>query len=701
MEGEGGERKSRGRKIVTVVGSAAFLAVAVNISIFVFNSHKQSRKKRDLKGSNVRLNLSASEIRKLANHIIAKSKEVHDSLAILPLDKVTYQNVMSLAEFEAQYFPLVQSCIFPRFLSTSEEVRKASVEAERCLDAHASLCRKREDVFRVVKAFATKGEYVSMESKLFIQTLVREYENNGLNLTATKGAEVQRLRDKIDDLSLQYIYNLNNERTSVLLTEVELDGLPSEFFQQLEKAEDGKYHVTLRSNHVSAVLELCKVGSTRRKVAVAYGQRCKKVNVPILEHLVQLRHKLARLLGYENYADYAVSSRMTKSSSKVINFLEDLSTSLSDLAAKELAELTQLKLKEEGDSPFGIEDLLYYVKRNEEHKFDIDFADLKQYFPHNLVLLGILKTFQDLLGLRFDEITDPEVWHQDVRLFSVSDMSTSELLGYAYLDLFAREGKYSCSCVVPLQNGSLLSNGGRQVSIVLLIAGFHKEAGGQPGLLRFSELVNLFHEFGHVVHHICNRASLARFSGLRVNPDFVEIPGHVFENWCYESCILKLISGFHQDITRPINDDICMSLKIWHHSSSILKLRQEILYCLFDQIIHSEENVDFLELFKFLHSKMMMGLPVLDGTDPSSCFPHSAIGYESVCYTRIWSKVFAADLFASKFGNDLTNQYVGMQFRSKVLAPGGAKDPVEALSDFLGREPSIQAFVDSLDLSNS
>ncbi|GMH31089.1 hypothetical protein Nepgr_032932 [Nepenthes gracilis] len=694
-------KQKRERKIIAFTGTAALLAIVVNFAISAFNSYKEKRRKKDLPGSCVRINLSAAEIRKLADRIIAKSKEVHDTVASVSVDKVTYQDVISLAELEAKHFPLVQSCIFPRLVSTTEDVRKASAEAEQRIDIHVSMCSKREDVYRVVKAFASRGKWISAEFQCYIHCLVRDFEQNGLSLTLAKREEAQRLRAQMDEQSLQYIRNLNDDCNSLNFSEAELDGLPSEFLQSLDRAENGKFKVHLRSNHVSPLLELCKVGKTRKKVALAYGQRCKEVNMPLLENLVQLRHKYARLLGYENFADYAASSRMAKTSSKVFEFLENISTSLSDLAAKELAILKDQKKKDEGDSPFGIEDLLYYVKRIEEQKFNLDFGALKQYFPLNLVLHGIFKILQNLLGLRFDETSGAEVWHHDVCVFSVSDSSSGELLGYAYLDLYSREGKYGLTCVVPLQNGLLLSGGARQVPVVLLISNFHKEVGDHPALLRYSEVVNLFHEFGHVVHHLCNQATLGRFSGLRVDPDFVEIPSQLFENWCYESSILKLISGFHQDITRPIKDDICMSLQRWRHSFSALKLRQEILYCLFDQIIHSADNVDFLELFKYLHPKIMLGLPVLEGTNPASCFPHSAIGYEASCYSRIWSKVFAADIFVSKFSDALLNQYVGLQFRNKVLAPGGAKDPVESLSDFLGREPSIQAFVDSITLSSS
>ncbi|KAB1207779.1 putative thimet oligopeptidase [Morella rubra] len=644
------EQKRGRRNVLVLTGAAALVALAVNLAISAFNSLKKKTKKKGPPGSHALVNLSASEIQRLADRIIANSKAVHDRVA--------------------------------SFLLTSFGLSCKSIS-------------KREDVYRVIKAIAARGEWTNAEAKRYIQSLVRDFERNGLNLTITKREEMQRLKAQIDELSLRYIKNLTDDKTFLLFSEAELAGLPPDFLKDLETADNGKFKIMLRNNLVAAVLELCKVGTTRKMVAVAYGKRCGKVNLSTVENLVQLRHKFSRLLGYSNYADYAVDLRMAKTPSKVFEFLEDISINLTDLATKELYVLKDLKKKEEGDIPFGIEDLIYYAKRVERQKFDLDFGALKQYFPVNLVLSGVFKIFQDLFGLRVEEIVDAEVWHSDVRVFSVFDLSSGELLGYFYLDVFSREGKYSQTCVVALQNGALSLEGARQVAVALLISQFEKDIGGHPGLLRFSEVVNLFHEFGHVIQHICNRASFARFSGLRVDPDFVEIPAQVLENWCYESFALKLISGFHQDITKPIKDEICKLLKRWRHSFSALKLKQEILYCLFDQIIHSADNIDIVELFKHLHPKVMLGLPALEGTNPASCFLRSAIGYEAACYSRIWSEVFAADIFASKFRGDPSNPYVGLQFRNKVLGPGGAKEPIEILSDFLGREPSIQAFVES------
>lgn len=690
---ENGRKRRERKNLIALTGAAALLAVGVNLAVTALKTHLKTRRRKVVPGSNVRIILSASEILRLADSIVAKSKEIHDAVASVSPDKVTYANtIIPLAELEAQQFPLIQSCVFPKLVSSSEDIRKASIEAERRIDAHISICSKREDVYRVIKAFAARGDWMSSEVKHYAQCLVQDFERNGLNLTSTKREELQRLRAQIDDLSMRYIRNLNDDITVLLFSDMDLVGLPPEFLKALDIAENGQFKVLLRSHHVSPILELCKVGSTRKSVAESYGRRC-EVNLSVLEKLVQLRHKLARLLGYMNYAEYAVDRRMASSSSKVFEFLEKISESLTESASKELSLLKELKRKEEGDFAFGTEDLPYYVKKIKEKQCDLDFGVVKQYFPVNLVLSGIFKICQDLFGLRFDEVVDAEVWHQDVQLFSVFDLSSGELMGYFYLDIYSREAKYGHTCVVALQNGSWINNV-RQFPVALLISQLPKEVDGHPGLLRFSEVVNLLHEFGHVVHHICNRATFARFSGLRLDPDFVEIPSLLLENWCYESSSLKLISGFHQDITKPIEDEMCKSLKIWRCSFSALKLKQEILYCLFDQIIHSTDNVDMIGLFKHLHSKVMLGLPMLERTNPASCFPRTAIGYEATCYSRIWSEVFAADLFATKF-HDNFNQNAGIQFRNKVLAPGGAKDPLEILSDFLGREPSIQAFVDN------
>ncbi|KAG2321962.1 hypothetical protein Bca52824_015175 [Brassica carinata] len=679
-------------KLITFTGAAGLLGLAVSFAIFAFKSHKDKSKKKGLPGCDtVRVNLSAKEILDLADEIISNSTRVHDAVALVPLNKLSYENVvLPLAELEARQLPLIQSCVIPKMLSPHDNVRKASAEAELKIDAHLLSCRKREDVYRVINIYAAKGESIYPEAKCYLQCLVRDFEHNGLNLTATKREEVDRLRNEIDELSLRYVQNLNEDSSCLFFPEAELAGLPLEFLQSLDKIQNKEFKLTLESNHVAAILELCKIAKTRKTVAMAYGKRCGDANIPLLQKLVQSRHRLARLLGYAHFADYALDHRMAKTSTRVIRFLEDISSNLTDLASRELSFLKDLKRKEEGELPFGVEDLLYYIKRVEELQFDLDFGDIRQYFPVSLVFPGILKICQDLFGLKIEEVTEIDVWYYDVRAFAVFDSGSGKLLGYFYLDMFSREGKFSQSCVVALQNNALFSNGACQIPVALLIAQLAKD-GGEAVPLGFSEVVNLFHEFGHVVQHICNRASFARFSGLRVDPDFREIPSQLLENWCYENFTLKLVSGYRQDITKPLVDEVCKTLKRWRYSFSALKSLQEILYCLFDQKIYSDDGVDS----PTNQESSSKGLPVVEGTNPASCFPRAVIGSEATCYSRLWSEVYAADIFASQFGDGHPNLFNGLQFRDKVLAQGGGKEAMELLTSFLGREPSTQAYIES------
>ncbi|KAJ6809079.1 putative thimet oligopeptidase [Iris pallida] len=357
MEAKGG--KGEKRRMIAITGAAALAAVGLNFLISSIRAHRDkedrsnsNKSKKDLTWSSVRVNLSASEIHKLADHIIAKSKETYDLVASIPLGKVTYMNVISpLADLEAYQFPLVQSCLFPKMVSPLDDVRKASADAEQRLDSHFLMCRKREDVYRVVKAFVERGERLGPEATRYVQCLVKDFERNGVNLTLSKRIEMENLRSQIDKLSLQYVQNLNEDASFVLVSEPELAGMPPHFIESLTKTKSAERKVFLRSHHVSPILEHCKTGYIRKSIATSYAQRCGKENLDILDNLIQLRHKLARLLGYSNYSDFVVEPRMAKKSAKVFEFLEDISANLTDLAMRELNMLKDLKSKEEGILP--------------------------------------------------------------------------------------------------------------------------------------------------------------------------------------------------------------------------------------------------------------------------------------------------------------------------------------------------------------
>ncbi|URE25231.1 Peptidase family M3 [Musa troglodytarum] len=232
-------RGRRERRILVVTGAAAFVAVGLKLLVSAIKAHKQRRRKKP--------------------------------------------------ELEAYQFSSVQSCVFPKMVSTSNDIRKASAEAESRLNLHFLTCRKREDVYRVIKAFADRGEWLGYEAKRYTQCLVKEFERNGVNLTPSKKKELENLGARIEELSLQYAQNLSMDNSFLLLGESELAGMPLQFIKILEKTEDGKLKVFLRSHNVTPILEHCKIRATRKSIAVAFGQRCGKENLDILENLSEGR----------------------------------------------------------------------------------------------------------------------------------------------------------------------------------------------------------------------------------------------------------------------------------------------------------------------------------------------------------------------------------------------------------------------------
>ncbi|MCO5584082.1 hypothetical protein L7F22_038005 [Adiantum nelumboides] len=380
---------------------------------------------------------------------------------------------------------------------------------------------------------------------------------------------------------------------------------------------------------------------------------------------------------------------------KVKEFQERMVQHVTPTALKELKLLQDLKEEEEGDSVVGLEDVLYYIQKAERRMLNLDANDLSQYFPVDIVTSGILRIYEHLCGLKFQESKKSYVWHEDVKEYAVLDAESRKSLGFIYLDLFTREGKYSHACVVPLQPGCDVGNGKSQVPVAALLMSLTKSMSNVRTLLKHSELVTYFHEFGHMMHHVCSRASFARFSGLQVESDFREAPSHMLENWCYERESLKLMSAHCKDPKAEITDGLCNLLKSKRRSFPALRaLRNHLFLGSLDLILHTEERVDTELVIRKLYPEVVLGMPMLEGTNLAASTLHLMLGgCDAACYAYLWSEVFAADMFETKFKGNIMNNIVGMEFRNKVFVPGATKDAIQILKDFLGRDPSVDAYL--------
>ncbi len=648
---------------------------------------------------------STNEIFGSVRQMIKVGDAALDRIAALKPKEATFDNtVRALDDLGFQIEQVADRLSVIKETSPKAPMRDAATDAIKQLEEWMVGLEYREPVYLAVKAYAaTKPKLQGEDAKLLAETL-RDYRRAGLDLPKAKRDEVEKMRKELTGLTTDFESNVTKAQKTLVFTKAELEGVPDSFLEQV-KTNGDKYAVMANITwHYISVMDNAKNEATRKKVLVEHDNLARAENIPLLEKILVLRDKIAKALGYQTWADYQTEVKMAKNGNNAIDFLQRLKTGLQPKFDAELAEFQKLKAAETGDPKAKIEiwDWRYYSNQLKKQKYNIDAEQLRVYFPYQQVLDGMFAIYQKIFGLKFERVEPPYKWVKDLQLYAVSDSKTGEPLGFFYLDMFPREGKYHHFAQFGLIPGKALANGKYQRPTVALVCNFPPPSKDKPSLLSHSDVETLFHEFGHAMHSLLTRAKYSRFSCTSVPRDFVEAPSQMLENWVWDKKVLDSFAADYRDPSKKIPADILAKLKEAKLATEGTRYRRQLAFGLTDLDLHSKihesnaketlplSNKDLSEAF----------LPMVPDTAFVAYFGHLT-GYDAGYYGYAWADAIAADLATAfeKAPDGYFDEATGMRLRNEIYAPGDSRDVDESIEKFLGRKRSIDPFLKKIGIA--
>ncbi len=560
----------------------------------------------------------------------------------------------------------------------------------------------REPIYRALKAFAdTKPKLEAQEQRL-VDELMRNYRRAGLALPAGERAEVEKLRKDLAGLNTEFAININNARAPLDFTAEEMAGVPQSFLESPGvKQPDGRYRVMANITwHAQAIADNAENAGTRRAVNIARNSLARETNIPVLTKLVSLRSEIARRLSYATWADYQVETRMAKTGATAVKFEEELTLGLQPKFAAEMETLRGLKAKHTGKADATIEawDVGFYTNKLLKEKYAVDTEALRVYFPYQATLDGMFAIYQKIFGLKFSEVQAPYVWAPGVQLYVVQDAATGAPMGAFYLDMFPREGKFNHFACFPQKTGGVMADGRYDLPVAALLCNFPAPSADKPSLLKHSDVVTLFHEFGHVMHGMLSRSRFVTLGGFTVPQDFVEAPSQMLENWVWDKAVLDTFAADYRDAAKKIPAETIAALVAARQATEGYATRRQLSLGLLDLAMHNApaadaQHMDVVAVTNAVLKRVAIAPP--PDTAFVAYFGHMA-GYDAGYYGYLWAKVMAIDMasiFQSAPGGFL-DEKVGRRLRDEVYAVGNTRDVAESVEKFLGRKRSQEPFLE-------
>jgi thimet oligopeptidase len=647
-----------------------------------------------------------AEVQSIIDNAIANANAALDSIGKQDPRKVTFQStVRALDDLQNDAQIAISKAIIVQQTNQDAAMRDAAEKAIKVFQDWAVGVDYREDVYKVVKAFADTKPKLQGEDALLLEHTMRDYRRAGLPLPPEQRAEVEKLRKELAALETDFQANIVATKAPVVFTKAELEGVPDTVLESPGvKTGDDSYtilaNVTFQYNTVE---ETAKKEATRKHLEDVRSNLTREKNVPLLNNILAHRNQIALKLGYKSWDDFQTEIKMAKNGATARKFIQDLVVGIQPKFDSEVAELRTLKAQETNDpnAQIYIWDWRYFQNQLKKQKYTVDTEALRVYFPFQNVLEGMFNIYQNIFGLKFTKILAPEKWVDDLQLFMVTDAASGQPLGMFYLDMFPRDGKFNHFAEFGIIPGKLLPDGKYQRPTVALLCNFPPPQKDKPSLLSHQDVETLFHEFGHALHAIVTNAKYVRFSGTNVPADFVEAPSQMLQNWVWNKKVLDTFAADYRDPSKKIPAETIDKMKEAKLATVGVFYRRQFTFADIDLTLHdvhsTDESYDCLALSNPIFAK-----------DFFAAVPNSAfvaffghlVGYDAGYYGYAWADAIAADMATvfEKAPNGFLDKTAGMKLRKDIYAPGGSRDIDVSIRKFLGRDRSIQPFLKTLGI---
>ena len=543
-----------------------------------------------------------------------------------------------------------------------------------------------------------------------IENTLRDFRLSGVDLPEDKKAQYMANSKRLSELTSKFSDNTLDATqawTKHISDDAELDGLPdSAKAGAADRAKaDGKdgWLLTLDAPVFIAVMSHCKNAELRKEMYVAWTTKASDQgphagqfdNAAIMDEILKLRHEQAQLLGFANFGEESLATKMARDVNEVIRFLEDLARRAKPQAERELAELRAFAA-EQGADQLEPWDIGFWSERLREARYSISEEELRPWFPADTVINGMFAVVGKLFGIQFRQRDDVDTWHEDVRFYELVDDDGSVRAAF-YLDMYARTGKRGGAWMDDARIRRRRADGSLQTPVAYLTCNFAPPAGGKPGLLTHDEVVTLFHEFGHGLHHMLTEQDVSGISGINgVAWDAVELPSQFLENWCWTEEGIALISG-HYETGEPLPKEMLDKLLAAKNFQSAMQMLRQLEFSLFDFHIHADFDPEQPCQIQATLDAVRERTAVVKAPEFNR-FQHGfshifAGGYSAGYYSYKWAEVLSADAFSRFEEEGIFNAETGRDFLQHILEKGGSEAPMTLFTRFRGREPKVDALL--------